>query len=172
MGLLVVACGAATQEAEPPPRIDVAAEPEGPAPLSALKREDVDRAIDAGLGYFLQHVAVEPDVVSGKFRGFRIVQMTPDSYWQGVELFPGDVVTSVNGMPIGRETEAYAAFQALRQAKELRVAYIREGEARELVLPIVGAPRAAAAASGAAAVSSASAAPASGAAPAGSAPRR
>ena len=47
------------------------------------------------------------------------------------------MVHSVNGMPIERETEAYAAFVALKDAAELRVDFSRGGERRELVYSIV-----------------------------------
>jgi type II secretory pathway component PulC len=42
----------------------------------------------------------------------------------------------VNGRPIERPEQALAAFQSLAVAKELRVAYERNGAPRELVYPI------------------------------------
>jgi type II secretory pathway component PulC len=54
-----------------------------------------------------------------------------------VDLREGDVVTRVNGLPIERETEAFSAFQGLKQAKELTVALERDGQAKKLRFPIV-----------------------------------
>src|SRR6185436_7787143 len=107
------------------------------APPGALWREDVNFTVDEGLGYFLQRVSVEPEIVGGKFQGFRIVELRPADYWQGVDLRPGDVVTQVNGLPIERDIDAYEAFQSLRAATSLRVSLVRGGAKRELVYAIV-----------------------------------
>jgi S1-C subfamily serine protease len=105
-----------------------------------LQRADVESVVDAGLGRFLARVSLEPRVVSGKFAGWTIVALQPAELWQGVDLQPGDVVTRVNGMPIERETEAYDAFQAVRQAAALEVTYLRQNQPRTLRYTIVGAP--------------------------------
>ncbi len=60
--------------------------------------------------------------------------------WNGVDLAPGDIVTSVNGRPIERPEQALTAFQSLAIAKELRIAYERGGARRELVYPIDDPP--------------------------------
>ena len=93
--------------------------------------------VDRGFGHFLQMVEVEPRVFDGKFTGWTIVGLYPRDFWQDVDLREGDVVTRVNGLPIERETEAFSAFQGLKQAKELTVALERDGQAKKLRFPIV-----------------------------------
>lgn len=93
--------------------------------------------IDSGLGTFLQRVQVEPSLADGRFRGWTIVDLRPSTFWAPVDLKPGDVVTSVNGLPIERETEAWDAFESLRTAGELRIAYDRNGVERTLAYRIV-----------------------------------
>jgi S1-C subfamily serine protease len=110
------------------------------APVTSLKRADVERLVDAGFGRFLGHVSVQANVTAGKFGGWVVVGLEPPEFWQGVDLRPGDVVTRVNGMPIERETEAFDAFQAVRQAPALEVSYLRQNQPRTLRLPIIGAP--------------------------------
>jgi hypothetical protein len=119
----------------PPPEPSVEERPA--PPKGSLWRKDVQEVVDQGLGYFLQRVSVDADVHNGRFKGFRIVELAPPDFWQGVDLQPGDVVTQVNGMPIERETEAYAAFESLRSATELRVTFLRNGQQRHLVFAIV-----------------------------------
>jgi len=127
----------------PPPRVLHSERPaasQGPAlppPAGALWRDELLHAVDSGLGRFLQHVEVQPKLEDGTFRGFQIVNLAPEEFWQGVDIQRGDVVTAVNGMPIERETQAYDAFQALKQAKELIVSYQRAGEPRELKFRII-----------------------------------
>ena len=125
---------------------------EGPAPLlapppapraavrvppSKLYRDEVVRWVDRGFGHFLQMVEVEPRVFDGKFTGWTVVGLYPRDFWQDIDLREGDVVTRVNGQPIERETEAFSAFQGLKEAKELKVAFERDGQRKELRFPIV-----------------------------------
>ena len=105
-----------------------------------LRRADVERVVDAGLGRFLAHVALEPSLAGGKFVGWTVVDLSPRDLWQGVDLRPGDVVSRINGMPIEREVEAFDAFQAVRQAPALEVTYLRQNQPHTLRFTIVGAP--------------------------------
>jgi hypothetical protein len=105
-----------------------------PEPTDTLPPEGyvgvIDRAglvliIDAGLGRFFQKVHVAPELHSGKFVGFRIASIDPT--WSEVPLQSGDVVQSVNGLPIERPEQAMAAFEQLRGADELVLELTREG---------------------------------------------
>lgn len=139
--ILLAACGGSAPEPAAPEVL--VAEDEAreapPAPLEELQRRDVEAAVEAGLGRFLQHVEVEPVMKDGKFAGFRILALRPPEMWLRVDLAPGDVVTEINGRPIGRDTEAFEVFRSLATAPELRVSYQRDGRPRELRLAIVGA---------------------------------
>jgi type II secretion system protein C len=116
----------------------LASPPQNAGPAHALTRSTIRAAIGQGLGAFLQHVELDdkPVLVGGKFHGFRITALHDGSFWSGVDLRPGDVVTRVNGLPIERPEQAQMAFESLGTAKELRVAYERDGEPLELVVPI------------------------------------
>lgn len=103
-----------------------------------LQRADVERVVDAGLGRFLSHVAIEANLSAGRFTGWSIVGLQPAEAWRGIDLRPGDVVTRVNGMAIEREMEAFEAFQAVRQAPVLEVSYLRQGQQRTLRYTIIG----------------------------------
>jgi len=138
---LLVGCGAA----EAPP---VAPKPVAKAPAAqknlaarppqgALFREDVNALIDRGFPEFLQRVDVEPRLVDGQFRGWSIVNLNPSDFWSGVDLKPGDIVTRVNDLPIERETEAFDAFESLKQSDALRVAFQRDGQTRLLEYKII-----------------------------------
>ncbi len=108
--------------------------------ITSLERGDVERVVDAGLGRFLSHLAIEPRLSAGKFTGWSIVALQPPELWQGIDLQAGDVVTQVNGMPIEREMQAFDAFQAVRQAPMLEVTYLRQNQPRTLRFTIIGQP--------------------------------
>ncbi|HXX68637.1 MAG TPA: serine protease [Polyangiaceae bacterium] len=107
-------------------------------PDSTLSRAAVRAVLVQGLGAFLQRVELDdhPVVVGGKFHGFRIMALHDRAFWRSVDLRPGDVVTSVNGFPIERPDQAATVFDSLDLASELRVAYEREGQPREIVYSI------------------------------------
>jgi type II secretory pathway component PulC len=109
------------------------------APDHTVARSAVHAVVSEGLGMFLRRIDLDdqPVLVAGKFHGFRVAGLRDPQFWSGVDLKPGDVVTSVNGFPIERPDQAETAFESLEVASELRVAVEREGQPRELVYPIV-----------------------------------
>jgi type II secretory pathway component PulC len=143
--LAAVACGgsvraapvvqAPSATAAPP----VAAPSAVVAPDHTVARSAVHAVVTEGLGMFLRRIDLDdqPVLVAGKFHGFRVAGLRDPQFWSGVDLKPGDVVTSVNGFPIERPDQAETAFESLEVASELRVAVEREGQPRELVYPIV-----------------------------------
>jgi hypothetical protein len=138
------ACGPSYPESEYPtaPPAGVSASPDdfAPAPPGALWRRDVDEVLDGGLGKFLQRAELRPQLHEGTFVGFRVLELRPPAWWQGVDLAPGDVITRVNGMPIEQPTDAHAAFESLRKSDKLVVSYLRGGDARELTYSIIEKP--------------------------------
>jgi hypothetical protein len=142
--LALVACGGAKQEAPKTPAAPQTTAP-APAPIAAetqltaasLTRTQVKMTVADGLGVFLQNVDLDDHAVfeSGKFHGFRVLALRDGPAKSG--LVAGDVVTSVNRMPIERPEQALAAFRSLETANELRVDYERNGEPKTLTIPIV-----------------------------------
>jgi hypothetical protein len=143
LALAVLACGGSYPETEyprkPPAGVTVD-DDQAPAPPGAIWRKDVNATLDAGLGRFLQHADLDPVVQEGTFVGFKILELHPPGWWQGIDIQPGDVITRVNGMPIEQPTEAHAAFESLRQSDRLSVSYLRGTEPRELTYRIIDKP--------------------------------
>jgi S1-C subfamily serine protease len=110
-----------------------------PVPDHAVARSAVEEVVSQGLGMFLRRLDVDdhPVFVGGKFHGFRIAGLRDAQFWSGVDLKPGDVVTTVNGFPIERPEQAQTVFDSLEVASELRVGVERSGQPRELVYTIV-----------------------------------
>lgn len=129
---VIESAGLPDTEAQAPPLESV------DTPLTELERAKVVAAVDDGLGQFLQQVELEASLKEGRFEGFRIVRFAVAEDWRGVGLLVGDVVTSINDLPIERPEQAHAAFVALRTAPALEVAYLRAGRPMRLSLPIVG----------------------------------
>ena len=77
---------------KPPAGVNLATDDLTPAPPGVLWRKDVNAALDAGLGRFLQHADLEPVVQAGVFVGFKVLELKPPSWWAGVDLMPGDLM--------------------------------------------------------------------------------
>jgi type II secretory pathway component PulC len=137
----------AAAHAAPAPASKVVATPAPAAPAEppsnhVLSRAAVREVVAQGLGAFLQRVQLDDQPVraGGRFRGFRISALRGERFWAGVDLKPGDVVTAVNGFPIEHPEQALTAFESLDVASELRVAYDRDGQPRELSYGIADRP--------------------------------
>lgn len=148
VGLVSVGCGGASENAPPPEVAKPSAPPASTEVTSStaprvLKRDDVRATVRAGLGYFLQRIQLDPQAVfeGGRFKGFRVAALTGDpSFWSGVDLRRGDVITRVNGQSVERPEQALVVFKSLETAPELRVSLERGGQPREIVYPIEGPP--------------------------------
>ncbi len=143
--LVASACGGGapprgTQSAAEPPPEAIAPEPPPPPPSTQgeIPRVALAAVLDAGLGRFLQGVETEPELDGGRFVGFRIVSLYPDDErMRAVDLAPGDVVISVNGLPIERPEQAMHVWSSLRVVSELLIDYRRDGAERQLRFAIV-----------------------------------
>lgn len=105
------------------------------APPGSVRRSTLREVLAAGPGALLQHIELEDNPVlrGGKFHGFRVAALRGDpTFWDGVDLQPGDVVTKVNGRGVEKPQDAFEAFRGLETAREIRVDYERAGEARTL----------------------------------------
>jgi S1-C subfamily serine protease len=116
-----------------------------PTRPSHLWRSDMMPVLSAGLQRFLPLVEIKPAMAKGRFYGWRIVAL----HWEGTPLAgvdvlrPGDVVISVNGRPIERPEQMHACWLSLTMANELRIAYERNDEKRQLAYTIDDDPPAA-----------------------------
>jgi hypothetical protein len=111
-------------------------------PRGTLFRDEVERAIQAGLGYFLQQVdvrAVTRADDSGRrvFVGFEILSLRPAMDWLMFDFAPGDVVTKVDGVSIEHYDTVIPMFEGLAAKDRFEVSLIRAGEPKTVVVSIV-----------------------------------
>ena len=128
---------------EPTPvRIEPAPAPrstskEPPAPprqsTGTITRAELVAVLDAAPGRFLQHVDTEPRFQGGHFHGWRLASFYPgDERFARVDLLPGDVVLTVNGLPIEQPDQLMRVWELLRTQRSLTVQLERDGQPREL----------------------------------------
>ncbi len=141
--LSLLGCGEALTEGAAAPKA-ATQKPAASAPTAVthttpgrLDRQAVDLVLtEKGPQWVFQRVVPEEVFVEGKFVGWRIVSMPKE--WESLDIKPGDVVTRVNGLEIERPEDMWRVWTSVYVASELKIAYQREGKARELVLAIDG----------------------------------
>ena len=112
------------------------------APLGHVLRPEVDRVlVQQGPPWILRRVMREETFAKdGRFAGWRITGLPEE--WRAIDLRPGDVVSRVNGKTLETPEEAWDAWKSVAGAKEIKLAIVRDGAARDLVIPIDGDPTA------------------------------
>jgi type II secretory pathway component PulC len=141
LSLALFACGGAKQETPKTSahetKVATPAAPEPAPSAAALTRTQLKSTVADGLGVFLQNVDLDdhPVFSDGKFHGFRVLALRDGLAKSG--LLAGDVVVSVNKMPIERPEQALAVFRGLETASEVRVDYERNGEPKTLTVPVL-----------------------------------
>ena len=138
------ACAAAAREAEgaragaaPLPVAEAPARPAVPPGAPGPGRGGPASSSRRGLrGCCAGSLSEEVMRADGKFSGWRLVGLPEE--WKDIDIKPGDVVTRVNGLPIETPDQAYDAWKSVASAPELKISLMRDGAARQLVLPIDG----------------------------------
>ncbi len=134
---ILSACAAHQEQPADPKAIVMADEqPKEEAPPGRIHRAALDEILRAGPSWLLKRVPIEEVMSRGKFIGWR-VQRFP-AQWENVDLRPGDIVRSVNGMPLETPDRFWTAWTSLAVASELSVGFERDGQKRELRIPIWG----------------------------------
>lgn len=139
---LLLACGASRHEAEALGADEPStAVRRAPAPL---RRAEIAKAADDGLGALLAHVEVKPVQREGAFVGFAVLRFVcepagscdADAALARIGLEPGDVLVAAFGKPIGTPDQAQIAFEALRSAPSVELTVERRGARRTVTTPI------------------------------------
>lgn len=139
----VFACSSNTESSGPKTaKAAVKTAPEAPpapaGPPDKLERTALKTVLPSGLPWILRRVWPEEVVREGKFIGWRLVAIPEE--WLGLDVRPDDIVTRVNGKGVETPDQLWEAWTSLATATELRVAYERNNEMKEFVLPIAGEP--------------------------------
>jgi hypothetical protein len=135
--LVLLAACAPPPAADPPEPAQKTTELPAPPTGGYLDRGQLEVVLREGPPWLLERVPIEEVMEGDKFVGWRVQDLPRE--WT-VDLQPGDVILTVNAMPIETPNDFWTAWTSLSVASELKVAYLREGEPREMSIPIYGQP--------------------------------
>lgn len=111
-------------------------------PASTLYRDEVVRAVQDGLGHFLQLVALRPviqqdDVGRRVFVGFEVVSLRPAMQWLPFDFAPGDILTRLDGVSVEHYDSVIPVFEGLVNKDRFEVSLIRSGQPKTVIVSIV-----------------------------------
>ena len=91
-----------------------------------MARGVLDAVIAKGPQRLIATLQVQPHMVNGRFLGYRLVSVSPDSPLVNSDTVkPGDVIVSVNKERIERPEQFMRAWEVVSNAKRLSVSIIR-----------------------------------------------
>lgn len=97
----------------------------------AVDRATRDAIVD-GAADWMKTVAVRPEKVGSDVVGLRIVALQPGSPVAGLGVLPGDVLQSLNGIPLNEPEKMLRALGVVRSAPHLSVVVLRAGHPTQL----------------------------------------
>jgi len=127
-----------------PPRLAAVPVPPPPptVPPGHLPRVEVDRILTTqGPVWVLRQIIVDPVLRrDGKFTGWRVVGLPEE--WSRIDVKPGDVITRVNSLSVEKPENFWDVWASVARSPEVKIELTRDGAARQVVIPIDGAPSA------------------------------
>jgi general secretion pathway protein C len=92
-----------------------------------IPRATLDHSI-GNLSQLLTQIRAIPNIQNGRTNGFSLSEIEPGSVFDEMGLEEGDVLRSVNGQNVTDPTQAMQMMSALRNASQISIQVLRDGE--------------------------------------------
>ncbi|MEZ4475081.1 MAG: hypothetical protein R3F60_30680 [bacterium] len=108
------------------PTLQAAPPVDGVVLAGSIPRAQLEAVVAAGPQRFIASVRVVPAMDGGRFLGFQLAGVQAGSPLEGSEnVRIGDVVVTVNGMPVERPDQFMKAWGGLKKAERIDVKLLR-----------------------------------------------
>jgi general secretion pathway protein C len=97
----------------------------------ALKSDQVAKAL-GNLGQLMEQATLRPHIEDGQAVGISITGIKPDAIYRKMRLRNGDIITGINGNPIGSVEDAVKVFQDLSSGSNIQLQIQRRGREQTL----------------------------------------
>jgi len=85
---------------------------------------------------FLGNARVVPYFKGGEPYGFRVSNLSSDAPVYGLGMRTGDIIRSVNGVPIRTPEDAFKAYQQFQDQANVQLDVERNGQSTTVTVPI------------------------------------
>ena len=86
-----------------------------------------DHMLGADLPKVLQDAKASPNIVNGRVNGFVLTRIKPGSVYEKAGLLNNDIIDEINGVKLTDAAGAIRLLQSLRNAKNIDISVIRNG---------------------------------------------
>jgi general secretion pathway protein C len=114
-------------EPEPGPKMPVSSYPS----KIGLKGDQIAKAME-NLGQLMEQATLRPHIEDGQPIGISISAIKPDAIYRKMRLRNGDIITGINGNPIGSVEDAVKVFQDLASGSDIQIQIKRRGREQTL----------------------------------------
>jgi general secretion pathway protein C len=97
----------------------------------ALKSDQVAKAL-GNLSQLMEQATLRPHIEDGQPVGISITGIKPDAIYRKMRLRNGDIITGINGNPIGSVEDAVKVFQDLSSGNNIQLQIQRRGREQTL----------------------------------------
>ncbi len=110
-------------------------EPQSTSSHYEISKREVEKQTE-DLGKLLRYVRIVPVVRGGETKGYKFAYVSPRSILYKYGLRSGDIIISVNGMPVRTAEEAFKIYNMLRNETNIRLEVERRGERKIITYEI------------------------------------
>lgn len=126
--LLILLCVGSAVAAEPGPVLSQTPPGDGIVVAGEIDKAAFTATLAQGPQRFIAGLQVRPVMEGRTFRGFELIATRPDSPLAGsMNVRSGDVIVSVNGIPVERPDQFMKAWEGLAKAAHIDVKLRRAG---------------------------------------------
>ena len=118
--------------AAPPPSVPpaiAAGPPEDPAtPARSMERRDMERRLGQEVPRILAETTLVPVTEGGQVAGFTLTRLPEGTLLSDAGLRPGDVITTINDVPIDSLATLIGLWPRLQSESDIRAVVLRNGQ--------------------------------------------
>lgn len=101
------------------------------ASLGSVKEELLNEPMK-----FFDYVRISPEYRQGALQGYRLTPGKDPAFFEQMGLKTGDVAIEINGTPLNDLQQASVVMRELREATEVSIKLVREGQTQDVVLSL------------------------------------
>lgn len=95
-----------------------------------------DNMVKNDLQKILMEAAATPYMQGGKIGGFQLTDITPGSIFEKAGFENGDVITSINAVPLESPTGAIKVLHSVKGAESVDVTLMRSGQSMDMTISV------------------------------------
>lgn len=98
-----------------------------------ILKSELEKTVQGGVPALLAQVRIRPIHKKGRFSGFQLAYIKPNSQVEKVGFKVGDILINVNGEPIGRPEQMMHTLSLLPYADQIKITFERDRTVKQWI---------------------------------------